>query len=110
VLKTVRSYTQIKGFRKRVRHTYSANIEGWFRVGGVVDAGPGHKYDTVFPSFPIPPEGLGWLCDAGICGDGETQAQILYYLLTIGYADLGYFGIVTGNIDNKADGNLRAID
>jgi len=89
------------------------DIEGWFRVGGMVDGGPGYKYDVVFPSFPIPPEGLGWLCGVGICGDGETQAQTLYYLLTIGfvdYADLGYVGIVTGNIDIKADGKRPAID
>ena len=89
------------------------DIEGWFRVGGIVDGGPGHEYDVVFPSIPIPPEGLGWMCDSGICGDGETQAQTLYYLLTNGwmdYANFGYWGIVTGNIGIKADGKRRAID
>lgn len=83
------------------------NIEGWFRVGGIVDGGPGHEYDVVFPSIPIPPEGLEWICDAGICGDGETQAQTLYYLLTNGlmdYAYYGYWGIVTGNISIKTHG------
>ena len=79
------------------------NIEGWFRVGGMVDGGPGHEDDVGFPSFPIPPEGLQWLCAmSGLC-NGEQQAQGLYYMLVYGMVDFGGVGIVTGNIRIKTD-------
>ena len=78
------------------------NIENWYRVGAVGDGGPGHEFDWKPASFPIPPQGLQWLCDLyGICGTGEEQAQTIFYGLIVGAIDMGYQWATEGNINIK---------
>ncbi len=89
------------------------NVEGWFRVGGIVDGGPGHEEDMFITFYPIPPDGLQIpeaqaLCQILSICTGEQQAKFVYDSLVYGLADFGGVGIVTGNINIKADKEGRA--
>ena len=64
------------------------NIEGWYKVGVMIDGGPGHENDGGLFAAEIPP-------------DGEAQAQQMFNMAIDGEIEFGYGSLVTGNINIK---------
>jgi hypothetical protein len=74
------------------------NLEGWYKVGGFVDGGPGHENDYQLALMEIPPEGLPL---PGLPPNGEIQAQLIFTAVVAGWFPLTSTDLITGNIKIK---------
>jgi len=81
---------------------FSQDYEGWFRVGGFFDGGPGYENDVMTHFWPIPPEGLPWFCEmsGGLFCTGKEQARELFNYIVNGN-DFGRLLPTSGNINIK---------
>jgi hypothetical protein len=73
-------------------------LEGWYKVGGFVDGGPGHENDYQLAMMEIPPEGLPL---PGLPPNGGIQAQLIFNAVVAGWFPLTSSNLITGNIRIK---------